>query len=535
MKIENELSADYVIVGGGSAGCTLAGRLAENPTTSVALLEEGPSDWSPYIHMPVTYYKTAKGPLLKRYAYEPSAAQAVSVTPSMAQARVLGGGSSVNAMLYVRGVPDDYDNWAKMGATGWDYAGVLPYFKKAENNDLYSNDAHSNAGPIGVSAQQSVLPLTKSWLQACQQAGLPYNADFNSGDQAGCGIYQVTARDGRRSNTARAYLKKRKNLHVNTGCCVVSILIEGKKAVGVVYRRGNQKLIYRARREVIISAGALVSPKLLMLSGIGPAAQLKQHKIEVVLDAPAVGKNYQDHMELSMIYELNGPYSYDKYKKLHWQLWAGAQYAFFKSGPVTSNVIEAGGFWWSKKKPRLPDIQFFFLAGAGIEEGVGDVPGGNGCTISVTQTRPESIGYIELKNADPSDPPRIFPNYLTSPIDVECTADAVLLIQKIMSMPAMRALVKRSHVPSRPLEIASELAQFVKSEAHAGLHPCGTCRMGDGPECVVDSQLRVKGIDRLRVVDASIIPRIISGNLNAVAIMIGEKAYDLIVHSQSRT
>ncbi|MGO1074952.1 GMC family oxidoreductase [Inquilinus sp. CA228] len=529
-------SADFVIVGGGSAGCALAGRLSEDPGTTVEVLEEGPRDWSPYIHLPVTYYKTAKGPLLAKYPYQRSQAQSDELNPTMVQARVLGGGSSVNAMLYVRGVPADYDEWAAAGAEGWSYRDVLPYFTRAEDNDRFCNDAHGVGGPLGVSDQQFTHPLTKVWLQACQQAGLPYNDDFNSGRQEGCGLYQITARNGRRSSAAVAYLGdagRRRNLRINTGCRATRIVVRNGRAIGVEYRKGDQAWVVRAEREVILSTGAFNTPKLLLLSGIGPAEQLRRHGVKVVHDLPGVGRNYQDHMEMSLVYRLTGQHSYDKYKRLGWQAWAGLEYALFRSGPVTSNVAEGGAFWRSSGNEASPDLQLFFLAGAGVEDGVDAVPGGNGCTVSVTQTRPRSRGYVELRGPDPDLPPLIVPNYLTDPHDLACMADGARLAQEIMGQPVLRSYVAGPHVPSRPLASGTDLENFVRKEAHPGLHPCGTCRIGRDDMAVVDPELRVRGIDGLRIADASVMPNIVSGNLNSVAIMIGERAAAFVSGNRS--
>jgi choline dehydrogenase len=535
-KRRKEAVADYIIVGGGSAGCALAARLSEQPAVTVELLEEGPRDWNPYIHLPVTYYKTAKGPLLHRYAYHRSSAQAPKDNATMVQARVLGGGSSVNAMLYVRGVPADFNGWAAQGAEGWAYLDVLPYFKRAENNERFCNDAHGVGGPLGVSDQAYTHPLTKVWLQACQQAGLPYNGDFNSGDQAGCGLYQVTARGGRRSSAAQAYLKPargRPNLRVRTDCRVTQVVIEAGRAVAVkVVENGQQRLV-RAEGEIILCAGAFNSPKLLMLSGIGPADHLRGHGIAVVQALEGVGRNYQDHMEMSLVYRLTGQHSYDKYKRASWQLWAGMQYALFRRGPVLSNIAEGGAFWRSSSQAALPDLQLFFLAGAGVEEGVDTVPGGNGCTLSVTQTRPRSRGRVQLAGADYRQAPQITPNYLTDPEDLRAMTEGARLAQDIMAQPALGQFVANAHVPPRPLRTQTEFESFVRAEAHPGLHPCGTCRIGADAMAVVDPQLRIHGVAGLRVADASVMPNVVSGNLNAVTIMIGEKASDIILGNKA--
>jgi len=522
---------DYIIVGGGSAGCVVASRLSEDPDVTVTLLEEGPRDLSPFIHLPVTYYKTGQGNLVSRYPWETPPDHIGMPKPTMVQARILGGGSSVNAMVYLRGVPADYDSWQASGAEGWGYKDVLPYFRRCEDNDRFCNQAHGIGGPLAVSDQQYTHPLTKVWLQACQQAGLAYNCDFNSGVQDGCGLYQINARDGRRSSTAVAYLKparKRRNLSVKTGCRVLRIIIEQGRALGVEYSQNGRASIIRAEREVIISAGSINTPKLLMLSGIGPADHLRSNGVQVVQDLPGVGQNLQDHIEVSLVSELNSAFSYDKYKKLHWQALAGLQYALFRSGPVMSNVVEGGAFWRSSLAEGRPDSQYCFLPGAGVEEGVDTVPGGNGCTLNICQTRPKSVGFVQLRSADPLDLPFIKPNYLQEQHDVECMADAVEFGREIMNQPIITAHIRREYCPSEPLKTRTDYLKFVRKEAHAALHPVGTCRIGRDNMAVLDSDLRVHGVSALRVADASVMPNLCSSNTNAAAIMIGEKASDHI-------
>ena len=522
---------DYIIVGGGSAGCVLAARLSEDPGVSVTLLEEGPSDASPYVHLPVTYYKTSQGNLVERYPWEPTAAYLGKPSPTMIQARILGGGSSVNGLVYIRGLPSDYDGWESSGAHGWSYRDVLPYFTRCESNDRLCNESHGIGGPLAVSDQQYTHFLTKKWLQACQQMGLPYNHDFNSGVQDGCGLYQINTRNGRRSSAASAYLRpvrSRRNLTVKTSCRVLRLLIEGGRAVGVSYRHNGALDVLRTSGEVIVSAGAINSPKLLMLSGIGPADHLRAHRIDVVQDLPGVGKNLQDHVEVSLINELRGPFSYDKYKSWYRQAAAGLQYLLFKSGPAVSNLVEGGAFWRSSLARGQPDVQFFFLPGAGIEEGVDSVPGGNGCTANICPTRPESVGCVELRSSDPADFPLIKPNYLGNPNDIERFADAVEFAREILLQPSMSAYISREHVPGRPLKTRDEYRLFVREQAHAALHPVGTCRIGVDEMAVVDPDLRVRGVPGLRVADASVMPTLCSGNTNAAAIMIGEKASDHI-------
>jgi len=522
---------DYIVIGGGSTGCVVAARLSEDPDVSVVMLEEGPNDINPYIHIPGAYYKTAQGPLLKRIGWEPTVAQMRSETPTMVQASVLGGGSSVNAMIYIRGVPSDYARWEALGASGWTYDEVLPYFLRSEDNNRFCNETHAVGGPLGVSDIDSIHPLTRAWLQACQQAGLPYNPDFNSGNQAGCGLYQITARHGRRSSAATAFIKPashRANLRIQTGASVSRIIVEGGRATGVEYFVRGRKWVLRAEREVILSAGAIASPKLLMLSGIGPADALREHGIRVEADLPGVGQNLQDHIEMSLVYQLNGPHSYDKYKKLHWKAAAGLNYLLFRSGPASSNLIEGGAFWWGDKNETIPDVQFFMVVGAGIEEGVDTVPGGNGCTVNLGQIRPRSRGEVTLKSADPFENPRVAPRYFSDPYDLDAVTEGTMAALDIMEKPAIRRYTAARCTPLPAMKTRADIRNFCLETAHAALHPAGTCRMGQDNMAVVDPVLRVRGIDGLRVADASVMPTLISGNPNAVCIMIGERAAEFL-------
>jgi choline dehydrogenase-like flavoprotein len=449
----------------------------------------------------------------------------------MVQASVLGGGSSVNAMIYMRGNPADYTAWEDQGATGWGYDEVLPYFRKAEDNNRFANPAHGVGGPLKVSDIDHIHPLSRAWLQACQQMGLPFNPDFNSGDQAGAGLYQITARGSRRSSAATAYVhpaRKRPNLDILTKTRVTRILIENGRAVGVeIVQNGRVKEI-RAHREVIVSAGAIATPQLLMLSGIGPAQHLASHGIKVLHELPGVGQNLQDHIEISLVYQLNGPHSYDRYKRLHWKALAGLEYLLFQSGPATSNLIEGGAFWWGDRTETLPDCQFFLVCGAGIEEGVDSVPGGNGCTVNLGQIRPHSRGEIVLRSSDPTALPIVRPNYFSDARDLEAVTEGTIFAMQVMEQPAIRKYISQRHIPDNRALSRSEVKQFCQTEAHAALHPAGTCRMGQDGMAVVTPDLRVRGLEGLRVADASVMPRLISGNPNAVCVMIGEKAADMI-------
>jgi choline dehydrogenase-like flavoprotein len=451
--------------------------------------------------------------------------------PTMVQARVLGCGSSVNAMIYMRGAPSDYEMWQTMGAHGWGYREVLPYFLRSEDNNRFCNEVHAIGGPLGVSDIDQIHPLTRAWLQACQQAGLPFNPDFNSGSQAGCGLYQITARNGRRSSAATAFInpaRKRPNIDIWTRARATRILVEDGRAVGVEYIARGRKWIVRANREVILCAGAIASPHLLMLSGIGPADELRRHGIEVVADLPGVGQNLQDHAEVSLVYQLNGPHSYDKYKKLHWKAAAGINYLLFRGGPAASNLIEGGAFWWGNRNEVVPDVQFFMVVGAGIEEGVDSVPGGNGCTINLGQIRPRSRGQVALKSANPFDDPRVVPRYFSDPYDLDSVTNGALAAIDIMEKPAIRRYVAARSTPKPATNSREAIRRFCLETAHAALHPAGTCRMGADNDAVVDPQLRVRGVERMRVADASVMPTLISGNPNAVCIMIGERAADFI-------
>ena len=524
-------TVDYIVVGGGSTGCVVAARLSEDPSCQVALLEEGPSDRSPWIHIPGAYYKTAQGSLLKRLPWEPNALQERGDKPTMVQASVLGGGSSVNAMIYMRGNPSDYSAWEENGATGWGYKDVLPFFCLSEDNNRFANETHGIGGPLKVSDIDKIHPLTRAWLQACQQQGLPLNPDFNSGDQAGTGLYQITARGPRRSSSAVAYIHPalgRKNLKVTTGARITRVLIEKNRAVGVEYIYKGRIQTLRARQEVILSAGAITTPKLLMLSGIGANSHLEDQGIKVIQDLPGVGQNYQDHVEISLVYQLNGPHSYDHYKKLYWRTLAGLEYLAFKSGPATSNLIEGGAFWWGDRSEKLPDCQFFLVCGAGIEEGVDTVPGGNGCTVNLGQIRPHSRGEVLLKSSDPSAFPRIRPNYFGDARDLDAVTEGAMFALDVMEQPAIKKFIARRHSPDGQTLSRSDMRQFCQNQAHAALHPAGTCRMGSDDMAVVSPDLRVHGLSGLRIADASVMPQLISGNPNAVCIMIGERAAQFI-------
>jgi choline dehydrogenase-like flavoprotein len=372
--------------------------------------------------------------------------------------------------------------------------------------------------------------LSKAFVRAAQEFGLPFNADFNGARQEGCGLYQVTQRRGRRCSAAVGYLKparSRPNLTVLTDCFATRIIVEHGRAVGVAYRRHGHDEAARAGSEVIVAAGAVGSPRLLLLSGIGPADELGAVGVAPVHDLPGVGRNLQDHIDVYSIHELNGPFSYDRHTRPHRMLWAGLQYALFGSGPVTSNLAEAGGFWWADRDQRHPDIQFHFLPGAGLEAGVPPLDG-YGCTINSCHLRPRSRGTVRLRSADPDDPPLIDPNYWAEPYDLDCSIRGFEMTREIAAQPALREFIRKEHLPGPAARGKAALAAHARRCGKTDYHPVGCCRMGVGEEAVVDPQLRVRGLDGLRVCDSSIMPRLISSNTNAASIMIGEKGADLV-------
>ena len=522
---------DYVIIGGGSAGCVMAARLSEMGDARVLVLEAGPRDTNPYIHMPVGFFKMTSGSLIWGYETAPLR-HANNRTTVYPQARVLGGGSSINAEIYARGCPEDYDGWAsRHGCDGWNWDGLKPYFVKSEGNTRLAGKDHGIDGPLGVSDLQNPNRVSLAYVQGCMEFGMPHNADFNSGRQEGAGLYQTTTKDGRRCSAAVGYLKpalQRPNLTLRTGVQVNRIIVENGRAVGVEIVENGRAERIDAASEVILTAGAIGSPKMLMLSGIGPSAHLREVGVPVVHDLPGVGENFHDHFSTDVTWVLNGAHSYDKYKKAHWKLWAGLQYAMFRSGPVASNIVEAGAFWWSDRGESTPDLQFHFLAGAGVEEGVGTVPGGNGATCNSYHVRPRSRGHVRLRSPRPEDAPLIDPNSFAEPYDLDRHIDGIRITQEVGRTRAMRKFVSAEHFPGPDVKTRADYEACARSNARSSYHPVGTCKMGRDAMAVIDPMLRVHGIERLRVCDSSIMPEVVSSNTNAPTIAIAEKAADLI-------
>jgi choline dehydrogenase-like flavoprotein len=447
------------------------------------------------------------------------------------QAKVIGGGSSINAQLYTRGNAADYDLWAgEDGCEGWDYRSILPYFKRAEDNQRFADDYHAYGGPLGVSMPVSALPICDAYIRAGQELGIPYNHDFNGKQQAGVGFYQLTQRNRRRSSASLAYLspiKGRKNLTIRTGARVSRIVIEGTRAVGVEVVTDKGSEVIRAEREVLVSSGAIGSPKLLLQSGIGPADHLTSVGVKVHHDLPGVGGNLQDHLDLFVICECTGDHTYDGVAKLHRTVWAGLEYILFRTGPVASSLFETGGFWYADPHARSPDIQFHLGLGSGIEAGVERLKNA-GVTLNSAYLHPRSRGTVRLKSSDPAAAPLIDPNYWSDPHDRTMSLEGLKIAREIMQQAALKPFVLAERLPGPKVMTDDELFDYGCANAKTDHHPVGTCKMGTGADAVVGLDLKVHGLEGLRVCDSSVMPRVPSCNTNAPTIMVGEKGSDII-------
>ncbi len=520
---------DYVIVGGGSAGSALAGRLAQ-AGAKVLILEAGPQDRHPLIHIPAGFVKLLDSKLLYHYRTEPQEALN-GRAPVMPQGNVLGGGSSVNAAIYIRGQRSDYDGWAQAGAEGWAYRDVLPYFRRAEGNDRLSDDYHGTDGPLSVSDLRQITDLTRAFVRSAQQAGIPFTPDFNGARQRGVGFNQTTTRDGRRCSAAVAYLRpalKTGNLEIRTGCLVTRLLFEGDRAVGVEYSRNGRLEQVRAAEEVVLSAGAVQSPKLLMLSGIGPEAELRRHNIALKHRLEGVGQNLQDHLEFPAVRFCTGRYGYFGEDTFFRSIKNGLQYMLFKSGPVMSNVTEACAFVNVDDIEAEPNLQMHFVPIV-FMDGDREPVKRAGATVNPCVLRPQSRGEIRLRSTDPAADPIVDPRYLSAPEDLRISVKGLNIAREILAQSAFAPYLEKTEAfPGGDMQDEQALQNYVRSMGKTVYHPVGTCRMGRDDMAVVDTELRVHGLRNLRVVDNSIMPSLISGNTNAPAIMIGEKASDII-------
>jgi choline dehydrogenase len=523
---------DYVIVGAGSAGCVLANRLSASGKYSVLLLEAGPRDTNPWIHVPLGYGKLFKEKAVNwMYQTEPEPGlNGRSVFQP--RGKTLGGSSSINGLLYIRGQHEDYDRWRQRGNVGWGYDDVLPYFKKAEDQTRGADDFHGAGGPLPVSNLGHPDPISAAFIEAAVEAGLPRNPDFNGASQEGAGFFQTTTKGGRRASAAVAYLrpaKARANLHVETSALAERILFEGRRAVAVTYRQAGVLRTARARSEILISGGAFNSPQLLQLSGVGPAELLRQHGIEIVLDAQGVGHDLQDHMQVRVVMRCSQAITLnDIVNNPARKILAGLRYAALRTGPLTIAAGTSGAFFRTNPRLATPDIQIHFLPFSTDKMGEKLHPF-SGFTASVCQLRPESRGSIRIRSAAPAAPPEIRINYLASEVDRTANVEGLKILRKILSAPALAPFVVEEVDPGAKVTSDEALLAFCRKRGTTVYHPTSTCRMGSDPLAVVDQRLRVRGIDGLRVVDASVMPDLVSGNTNAPVIMIAEKASDMIL------
>jgi len=528
-----DLSADYVIVGAGSAGCVLANRLSADPGTRVVLMEAGGRDWNPWIHIPVGYFKTMHNPSVDWcYRTEPDPGLNGRAL-DWPRGKVLGGSSSLNGLLYVRGQPQDYDRWAQMGNPGWGWDEVLPLFKRSERQERGADDYHGDAGELAVSNMRLQRPICDAWVAAAQEAGYPFNPDYNGASQEGVGYFQLTAHNGRRCSSAVAFLnpvRKRENLTILTKAQASRVTFDGTRATGVAYRdRAGGEHVVRANAEVILSSGAIGSPHLMMLSGLGEAAHLREHGIEVRRDLPGVGRNMQDHLQARLVFKCNEPTLNDEVRSLFDQARIALKYAMFRAGPMAMAASLATGFMRTGPHVATPDIQFHVQPWSADSPGEGVHPF-SAFTMSVCQLRPESRGEVRLNPEDPAKYPKIHPNYLSTETDCRTIVEGVRIARRIARHAPLSTKISEEFRPDASLDLDDYegTLDWARSYSTTIYHPTGTCKMGQGEDAVVDARLRVHGITGLRIADCSIMPEIVSGNTNAPAIMIGEKAADMI-------
>ncbi len=526
------MTYDYIIVGAGSAGCVLANRLTEDPSVSVLLLEAGGADLNPFIHVPGGIPKLF-GPRVNWRFFTVPQRELDGRRVWYPQGKTLGGSSAINAMIYIRAQREDYDHWAALGNDGWSYDEVLPYFKKSEDNNRLVDDFHGQLGPQAVSDQTAPHIISKCFVRAAHAAGLPYNDDFNGESMYGAGLYQVVARGGMRRSQAVSFLHpalRRPNLTLMTHARVCRLLVDHHRVSGVEVLAGRtgRRRVVTAGREVILSAGAINTPRTLLLSGIGPAADLERVGVKVVHDLPGVGRNLSDHLNVNVHSALRDPISYNGLDRPLRMLRPGLQWLLFRSGPAASVIVEGGGFFRSPGAER-PDMQLHVAPAYVVRGGQTKLPG-HGFTVNSTFLQPESIGSVRIPSPDPSAQPLIDPSYLSAEKDREMALVLLRTIRRVLAEPEIAGLVDREVLPGPSARSDEQLMAYVRQYASCDYHPVGTCRMGVGEDAVVDPQLRLRGLEGVRVIDSSIMPRITRGNTMAPTMMIAEKGADLVAH-----